>query len=770
MAFRRRLLVLLLGTAALLAVVWGRLFQLQIVAGDGYRRAADASTRRRESVLGARGRIVDAKGEPLAHDRSIVQLVFSPAEWATRERFRCRRCGTMLFARTPRYFDRVGQPVMPPKSCSCGAKRGELESIPADDLEPLETSLNLPPGTLASAAEDRMEELARTIGIVTANRVLGLEVGVRARARSLEADIQARQGLDVVRVRARAIDRVLEDLAPELAEHAFEAEDMRVEQRSDRFARPIVWTEFEGTRGTPIPVKRLSVEAERLLELDHAGRFRGFRAEPARERWYPRYGLVSQLIGLTGEFESAEEMTAFRDRYGADTVLATTRIGRIGLEARYDEELRGLPGVVVREKDATGAFADVRVERAPTRGKDLRLHLDVEACEAAHRILAAAATREGFAGEGPASAGLIAMEADTGHIVAWAEAPIFDLNGSLDEITERIDDDEGGSRTVVAGDASTDPAADVASFSVEKPTPHVSMSRVARIAVEPGSSLKILTAISLLHAGHPLPWSYHCVGKGDRESDRPRCHGHPDVDVVGMLAHSCNRFCADCSSVREYFGVHRELFPQWAATCGIGRATGVDFQSASSGVYPAKELDPSLIRQLAIGQSVTATPLQMVRLAALVANGRRLPFPRIVADVGATPVRDGGVEVDLDPTALSKVRAGMRGCVEMGTAKGQFDNDPVLAGVTVYGKTGTATVPGKSTDWVAARPAEPAGSDAADEPSTEGPWHLWFVGYAVKPGTPTLAFACVLHSRTTGDGGKSAAPVIARFLHHWYSR
>ena len=77
----------MLVTAAAMLVVWGRMFQLQVLAGDAYRRAADASTRRRESVLGPRGRILDAKGEPLAIERSIVQLVFSPAEWATRERF-----------------------------------------------------------------------------------------------------------------------------------------------------------------------------------------------------------------------------------------------------------------------------------------------------------------------------------------------------------------------------------------------------------------------------------------------------------------------------------------------------------------------------------------------------------------------------------------------------------------------------------------------------------------------------------------------------------
>lgn len=773
MAFRRRLLVLLLATAAALAIVWGRVFQLQIVAGEGYRQTAEASTRRTESVLGSRGSIVDAKGEPLALDRSVVQLVFSPAEWATRERFRCRRCGTMVFARTPRYFDRGEQPVVPPRACSCGAKRAELEPVAAEDLEPLESALNLPPGTLAAAADDRMEALERTIEIVTTDRVLGLEKGVKARARELERSIAARLGAGGGSARAKelAIDRILADLAPELAEHAFEAEDARVEQRSDRYARPIVLTEFTVPRRPSILLKRLSDEAERLLELDCDGRYRGFRSESARERWYPQERLLAQLIGITGAFASAEEIKAFRARYGAETVLEETRLGRMGLEARYDEELRGLPGVIVREKDNTGAFTEVRVVRAPVRGKEIRLHLGLVACREVQRILLDVATDDGYAGEGAASAGFVAMEAETGHVVALAETPDFDLNGDRAMFTKRVENEQGDARTVVDGVATADPAKDPAFFVARDVLPSPVLSRVFRIAVEPGSSLKILTALSLLHSGHPLPDSYQCRGPSTdvigsnhvmSNNDRPGCHHHGPVDLVGMLTVSCNRFCADCASDATWFAVHSELFPRWASTCGIGRSPGVDFPSASSGQYP-EELERPRIRQVAIGQGVMATPIQMVRLAALVANGHFLPFPRLAADVDGVPVRDGGVEVEIDPAALAKVRAGMRGCVETegGTAYGRFANDPTLAGVTVYGKTGTATATGG--EWI---------SDDPDDQLTDKkkPQHLWFVGYASRAGTPTIAFACVLHARKGGAGGEVAAPVVARFLHHWYAR
>ena len=770
--FRRRLLVLLLVTAGGLAIVWGRMFQLQVVSGEAARQRAEAATRLKESVLGPRGRILDATGRPLALDRTIVQLVFSPAEWATRERFRCRRCGATLFARTPRYFDRDGRAVVAPKGCSCGAKRVELEAVPAEDLEPLETALHLPPGTLAAEAEDRMDDLARRIAVATTDRVLGLSPGVRARARALEAERGRRPGASKERATAAAVDEVLATLAPELADHAFEVEDVRFEERTDRYGRPIVLAGFDGAGGTKILLKRLPAEAERLLELDRAGRFRGFRAEAARERWYPRHGLLAQTIGITGSFASREELESFRARFGADTILPETRVGRLGLEARYDDELRGQPGLVVREKDDGGAFTRIRVERAPVRGKDLKLWSDADANAQAHRLLAEAATDEGFAGEGPASAAFVLLDAETGHLLACAETPVYDLNGSLREITKRVDDGDGGTRDVVPSDAASDPAADPNYFTPAEPDPNVALSRVFRIAIEPGSSIKPLTALTLLHSGHALPRDYRCAGHRRGVNDFPKCHDdHPEpLDVVGMLRDSCNRFCADGASDRTHFALHRDLFPAWAHACGFERACGVDFPAAGTGRYP-KALSTSSIRQVAIGQSMTATPLQMARLAALVANGRRLPFPRIVATVGDEPVRDGGVDVDLEPGALAKVREGMRECAESGTAKDRFVGKPGLEGVTVYGKTGTAIATG--SDWVdedVAR-AERERQLAADPHSrTLLPYHLWFVGYATKASTPTVAFACVLHARKAGAGGDAAAPVVQRFLSWWYAR
>src|SRR5690606_24442471 len=99
------------------------------------------------------------------------------------------------------------------------------------------------------------------------------------------------------------------------------------------------------------------------------------------------------------------------------------------------------------------------------------------------------------------------------------------------------------------------------------------------------------------------------------------------------------------------------------------------------------------------------------------------------------------------------------------------DGLPGLEDAAVYGKTGTAETTGEK-DWgvppevLDAREAEAEGGTSA----RPKPWHLWFVGYAEKPGRRPVAFALVLHGRDKGAGGDAAASAVARYLSWWWSR
>ncbi|MDF1702721.1 MAG: penicillin-binding transpeptidase domain-containing protein, partial [Planctomycetota bacterium] len=151
---------------------------------------------------------------------------------------------------------------------------------------------------------------------------------------------------------------------------------------------------------------------------------------------------------------------------------------------------------------------------------------------------------------------------------------------------------------------------------------------------------------------------------------------------------------------------------------------------------------------------VLATPLHMVRAMAAVANGGQLVEPHAVRAIGTRRTRFERRDLGLDPHHLARIRSGMYDVVNSG--EGTARNAPWHAvPAEVSGKTGTAQV-GKT--WA------PWDMDQDEE----GPWHHWFVGFAEAPGRRTVAFACVLHSRTEAAAGMTAGPATARILAKWY--
>jgi len=162
-------------------------------------------------------------------------------------------------------------------------------------------------------------------------------------------------------------------------------------------------------------------------------------------------------------------------------------------------------------------------------------------------------------------------------------------------------------------------------------------------------------------------------------------------------------------------------------------------QASRAGIDPI--LTRHEVRQMAIGLRMQATPLQMAVVAAAVGQGR-LVAPRLLLELdGRAAATRPGPELGV---RLDRVRAGMKGVVDSGTAAGVFrgkEFDRLRPGL--FGKTGTA----------------PSGAD--------GQGTVWFMGW-LEPGslpgqTRRIAFAAfVSHSGLTG--GAHAAPVVAALL------
>lgn len=469
-------------------------------------------------------------------------------------------------------------------------------------------------------------------------------------------------------------------------------------------------------------------------------RFPGTRIESRTRRAYPHSASAAHLVGYRAPLDD-EAIAERRARFPQGDPLdyrSGDRQGRMGLERQYERDLRGLRGERRVVFDRRGELVESTIVREPRHGRDLYLSLHLPLQQAAEVLLdEQLQSRHQDETNGkplpvPPGGAIVAIDVRTGAVLAAASAPRFDLR----TFTEH---DQG-----LWGQALADP---------RKPLFH----RAAEMRLPPGSIFKVVTAVALLEEGRIDPQRpFHCQGYLD-DPDRLRCFtfrnfgvGHGDLNLVGALSRSCNVY---------FFSAARRLgsgpLAEWAGRFGFGRPTGIDLPAESRGNIPTAtgDLRPGPVRpvsgdalQLAIGQGqLTATPLQVARMMAAMANGGRLVIPRLAetGPRGPSAMRSGSPGSqstaaripELSARSLEWVRMGMREVVAHPQGTGY--KTVRLRDVAIAGKTGTA------------------------EPGGDRPDHAWFAGY-VPADRPTIAFVVVLEH--AGPGGHAAGPVAREFV------
>lgn len=437
-----------------------------------------------------------------------------------------------------------------------------------------------------------------------------------------------------------------------------------------------------------------------------AQRYPGTKIVTWRQREYPQGELAAHVVGYVPDA-------------GADALLAagTQAAGRQGAERGYDATLRGVPGITMEATDRTGQILNRRLERAAEPGHDLRLTIDPPLQRAAEQLLdQALKRRRARLGEAAVVGGgaIVIVDAHTGAIACSASAPRFQP-----ELAAR-------GRAAELERLFQDPA---------KPL----FDRAARMALPPGSVFKPLTAIALVEEDVAEPARpFFCRGYLTTP-EKERCQifrqlriGHGPVKLADALAQSCN----------VYFFHHaaklggRRLI-DWALRCGFGQTTRFDLPDEATGGVGDQSAEATLdeIRALAIGQgALTATPLQVVRLMAAIANGGRLVTPH-VAERAASPSH----EIGLSDRTLTAVRRGLRMVVN--DPRGTAYATARLADLEIAGKTGTAE-----------------NGTASD--------HAWFAGYAPAE-RPRWAFVVVIEYG--GGGAETAGPVARRIVERMHA-
>ena len=365
-------------------------------------------------------------------------------------------------------------------------------------------------------------------------------------------------------------------------------------------------------------------------------RLPGVQCVEANKRLYPEGSLAAPLLGFVGKDNR----------------------GLTGIEADFNQELAGVVGALVFERDSTGMPIPVgfRQTTPPQEGAGLLLTI--------HRFIQKMVEREldKAIEKHKASGGtIIVMEPKTGAILGMASRPTFDLT--------KLDLRQGADMELYRNRALTD-------------------------MYEPGSIFKIVTISAALEEKRVTPkTTYQCSGrvyKYGATISTWNFAAHGQETITDLLKNSCN---VGAAWVADLLG--KEKFYEYVKRFGFGQPTNSGLEGESSGKVrtPADEgWTPIDLLTNAFGQGISVTPLQMITAVSAVANGGLLMRPYVVKEV-VSPKEKHTIEPVVVRRVISsetsRVMTDMlRQVVEDGGGK-----PAQVPGYHLAGKTGTADIP-----------------------------------------------------------------------------
>jgi penicillin-binding protein 2 len=473
------------------------------------------------------------------------------------------------------------------------------------------------------------------------------------------------------------------------------------------------------SRFVPVKIKR-DIDFRTLSALEeNRDRLPGVDYQVESKRWYAAGMHAVHALGYTKEISEAQLQAHAGDYAPGDA------IGFSGIEARYENELRGIKGaefstVNVRGQ-VIGRFERGKNDIPPVEGDDLYLTLDIGVQACAESLLA---DKRGA---------VVALDVETGGVLAIASKPDYDLSMF-----------SGVTPSGLWQDLNTDEAA-----------PMFNRSTLSRYP--PGSTFKMLLAIAALERQVVTPsWRITCGGSfrvGNKVFKDLHVHG--SVDMVEAIQRSCNVYF-----YQLMMKTGLDTWSHYGSEFGFGQLTGIDITEENPGLLPSTEYmdrhygagqwTRGYLPSFGIGQGdIGATPLQIACYGMALANRGAYHQPHLVAavldkqtriiDTLSFPTRT----ITLQPSTWDVVREGMRRAVEEPGGTGALAR---VRGIVVAGKTGTAQNP-------------------------HGPDHAWFVGFAPYE-APRIAIAVLVEN--AGFGGTAAAPIagicIERYLYGRFIR
>jgi penicillin-binding protein 2 len=479
---------------------------------------------------------------------------------------------------------------------------------------------------------------------------------------------------------------------------------------------------IDGNPGSTFDLVRIATDVdERTARLISEAGFDlpGVEIAVEARRSYADGPLLSQILGYTGPVSGEQLLDLKQDGYLPDDL-----IGKVGIEAQYETNLRGIYGTQSVERNASGRKTQVLQTIAQAQpGDSLTLTIDTKDQKNAQKALLWAMKKVGIK-----RGVVIAMNPQTGEILALVSLPTYDNNQFARGISNR----------------------DYARLlnNPDKPL----LNHATQAHYPPGSTYKLVAGTGAL------------ADKKITPSTRIRTAGYLTLGGTRFYDWNhrgfgpCNIYCGFGHSSDTFFfqmagklGIDRLGY--WAKQYGFGNLTGIDLPGEVPGIVPTNAWKQATLGapifggetyQAGIGQGYdVVTPIQLINAYAALANGGTLYQPQIVRDIVGP---DGTVVRPFKPKIIRKLKA------------------PASV-LKVMRNAARSTVTFRHTYNLVDMPIKIAGKSGTAEFGTRDskgrlPYHSWFVGFVPKDarhgsfngtGAQIIVLALAYDSRTKGN-------------------
>ncbi|MHB0918440.1 MAG: penicillin-binding protein 2, partial [Thiobacillus sp.] len=302
-----------------------------------------------------------------------------------------------------------------------------------------------------------------------------------------------------------------------------------------------------------VPLKSKLTDEEVAIIAANRYRLPGVEVKARLFRNYQAGPGMAHVLGFVGRIND-RDLQRLRDDGREQNYKGSAHIGKTGLEQSYESLLHGRTGFDQMETDASGRAVRMLSRIAPVPGKDLRLHLDAELQAVAEHAF------------GDYLGGLVALDPNTGGVLALVSRPGFDPNLFVDGI-----DPETWK-------------------SLNESPDRPMVNRALRGVYPPGSTIKPLLALAGLELGLRKasdsfvdPGHYSLPNSSHQFRDWKR-GGHGVVDLRRSISQSC-----DVYYYRLAVDMGIDRMHDYLAQFGLGQKTGIDLDGESGGLLPSRD-------------------------------------------------------------------------------------------------------------------------------------------------------------------------------------